>query len=254
MEIADAGRRRPHRLLAVTHDGWDDQDVAAWVTSMGESLTDPRLALEIAGRARESFAADADRGRIWGAGVVSDVISTLPSVDPWRNLSARVRVEGGADLVLLGAAPPPPQTGATSPSGSPFGTWQDGVDLVPPAHRNLLVDIGLIALAEPLAPQAAAFMALAASDWRSGVRALEELGAGGGEVFDVVLPALRWAAWRRRVYTGPEDSYLMTTGFEWLSRASLITSGDPVDDSSWAEERDAEVLGDELYEPIEPLS
>lgn len=230
-------------------DGWDDQDIAAWVACLGESLVRPELATQIARQARTTLDTDPARGRLWLAGVIGDLVASLPQPDPWRHLSARVPVAGGTDIVLLGTATPPAGLGAASAAGE-FGTWRDGVDLVPPAHANLLVDSGLIALAEPLEPASAALLALCGSDFRTGARALEELATGGPGAFDIAAPALRWAAWRRRVYTGPEDTYPMTTGFMWLNFAARLAAGEGFDDTQWQADRESGALPAELYDPV----
>ncbi|MGC0252648.1 hypothetical protein [Pseudactinotalea sp. Z1748] len=229
---------------------WDDQDIAAWVTTLGQPLVRPGLATQIARQARTTMALDAPRARYWLTGVIGDLVASLPEVDPWRALSARVPVEGEADITLLGTAPPPPGLGAASATGE-FGTWRDGADLVPASHANLLIDRELIVLVEGLAPASAAVLALCGSDYHLGVRALQVLGAEGPESFDIAAPALRWALWRRQVYTGPEDTWAHTTALMWLHYAAQLASGEVFDTASWQADRAEGALPAYLYDPVQ---
>lgn len=117
-------------------------------------------------------------------------------------------------------------------------------------HRQAHVLLTVREVAEPLSKDSAAFMAHSASGWEAGSSALQDRCREGGEVFDVALPALRWAAWRRRVYTGPEDHFLMTTGFAWLPRAADVESTGTFDTQTWATELTADVLSPDLYNPV----
>lgn len=224
--------------------------MAAWVVSLSSPLIQPELSSRIYVRARESMGRDPARARFWVSGLIADIITCLPTPDPWRALSARIPVDGGADLVLLGAVPPPRSLGAACADGE-FGTWRCGTDLVAPAHANLFIDAGLIALAEPLTSESAAVLAMAGSNYESGASALEVLaGDDGQKVLDIAGPALRWAIWRRQVYTGPEDSFAMTTAFMWLGHSRDLAAGQALDEA----ERQADIAGgqlaDDLYEPV----
>src|SRR5699024_2382231 len=96
---------------------WDDQDLAAWVITLTQPLVRPGLAVKIARQARATMALAPQRARYWLAGLIGDLVSSLPSIDPWRSLSGRVPVADGSDLVVLGSAPPPGGLGAASVRG-----------------------------------------------------------------------------------------------------------------------------------------
>lgn len=242
----------PFMDVAVSDEAtWDDQDLAAWAITLAQPLVRPGLAVKIARQARATMALDPPRARYWLAGLIGDIVSSLPSIDPWRSLSARVPVLGNPDIVVLGSVPPPDSLGAASARG-PFGTWQDGADLVPPTHPNLLIDRELIVLAEGLVPASAAVLAMCASDFHTGARALQVLGPGGPESFDIGAPALRWAMWRRQVYVGQEDTWAHTAAMMWLHRAGALVTGEQFDEETWQEDREEGALPDELYEPVQP--
>jgi len=195
---------------------WDDEVIGALVVSLCEPLLSVELLTGIHASAGRAFQAAPQMARTWSAGLLSDVLHTLPAGDPWRN---------------------PHDT---------FGTWQDGADLIPPAHANLFVDVGLVALADPLPTESADLIRHVTGDLDT---ALDGFAADvhDADLYDTVLPALRWVTWRRRAYVGPEDPYVMLTGFEWLTRARLIIAGQPWSRQKWQDNLKAGRIPDEEY-------
>jgi hypothetical protein len=199
----------------------DGFDIAVrWAAGLTEPLigTAARLAADDALRGR----ALADPG--WAvtlfAGVLADVLTTLPPDDPWRHLSARI-----AGLSIGTPPGSDPGTGAwrRGPAGGwhRFGSWRDAADLtgdVPDAD-DVRLDPGIAALAEPLRPAAAAVLAFAARGRTESGAAVTALGADGATVFEVAAEALRWAVHRRRAYRGPGDLWPVEALTEWAAAA-----------------------------------
>ncbi|WP_277209224.1 hypothetical protein [Isoptericola croceus] len=111
--------------------------------------------------------------RWWFAGVVADVLATLPASDPWRHLSARM-VGDGQQMTHGDIPRPPDRTGAVSPrTGRRFGTVQDATDVLGPmAGGDLRADIAYAALAQPLRANAAAVLGFAGAGRRQAADAL----------------------------------------------------------------------------------
>lgn len=201
----------------------DDEDIAAWVVALCEPLIAARTRSGIENRMIRCAQDDPTYLSWWFAGVTADVMATLPGADPWRSAKA------GA-----------------------FSGWQAGVDLVPPAHPNLFVDVGLAALVDPLPPRGRQVLARAADDVAGAASVLMGI-AGGQDLVEAGGGALRWAAWRRRVYVGPEDPYVMTTGFGWLNRARAHMGSAELDREEWEAERAAATLTDDHYQPVKGI-
>ena len=215
------------------HDGADDptragfSDCAArWAVQQCEPLVPGAARLATEARFVELTQEAPGRTVAWFGGVLADQVQTLPPDDPWRNLSARV-----GDLTR--GAVPPAGDGAVSVAG-PFGTMADGVDLVPATFPSPMTDVGVAALSDGLSPMAAATLAFAADGWRKCNVALTDaytrftqsdgqvtsaacLVAAGGD-------AMRWALWRRRVYSGPADDWFLASAFSWLWRAEHLAA------------------------------
>jgi hypothetical protein len=176
---------------------WDDTTWAAWAVGLVEPLIDPydRVA------DLESMRAQARSHRLRAvtllAGTLTDLLDSLPDADPWRHVDA-----------------------------GRFGTYRDGLDLVPTEATEIREDIGLAALARPLGRDGAQLMSDSEHGW-------ENVAHRANELDDPVPPlarAVAWASWRRRVYVG-EDTYPVLAVFSWLRRAALVAAGRQVDDA-----------------------
>ena len=132
------------------------------------------------------------------AGALTDLLDSLPDDDPWRHLD--------------------PAT---------FGTYRDGLDLVPSEAVVIAEDIGLAALARPLRHGGARVMSEAQHGWENAAHAANEL----EDPVRTLTRAVAWAAWRRRVYVG-EDSYpvlavlsSLALGLVYWKLTSLVAAG-----------------------------
>lgn len=226
------GTIQPHQVLT------------RWAVSQHEPLVPPehRVLLEslmvtFASRRPEALC-------WWAAGVLTDVMATLPEPDPWRHMPARV-----ADLTF--GVGPPNTTGALL-AGRAFGTALDAGDLVRPQGSDLLADVALAALATPLSPAGAALLAVAGrGSWTDTITAsltwFEHLwgqARASKSVSATLLAAdltgaLRWASWRRKVYMGADDAWFVASAFEWSERAEVgaATGYLPASAWTWVEER-----------------
>ena len=192
---------------------WDDTTWAIWAVGLVEPLIDPddRLATMAAMRAQAK--AHPLRAVTLLAGALTDLLDSLPDDDPWRHLD--------------------PAT---------FGTYRDGLDLVPSEAVVIAEDIGLAALARPLGHGGARVMSEAQHGWENAEDAANEL----VDPVRTLKRAVAWAAWRRRVYVG-EDSYPVLVVFSWLPRAALIAAGREIDDDlARAEMRASAKIVDDL--------
>lgn len=176
---------------------WDDTTWAAWAVGLVEPLIDPydRVA------DLEAMQAQAQGHRLRAvtllAGTLTDLLDSLPDGDPWRHVDA-----------------------------STFGTYRDGLDLVPTEATEIREDIGLAALARPLGRDGARLMSDAEHGWENVAHRANEL----AEPVPALARAVAWASWRRRVYVG-EDTYPVLVAFSWLRRAALVASGLQIDDA-----------------------
>ena len=184
-------------------------------------LTEPLLST-----AARVTADDAMRGRAlvdpqWAvtlfAGVLADVLTTLPVDDPWRHLSARI---GGLSIGTPPGSDPSAGAWRRGSAGGwhRFGSWRDAADLVPETG-DLRADPGTAALVEPLRPEPAAILAFAARGRAESAAAVGSLGPDGAAVFEAGAEALRWAVHRRRAYCGPGDLWPVEALTEWAAGA-----------------------------------
>ena len=198
----------------------DGFDVAVrWAACLTEPLLSTRARVAADDEMRARAAGDPGWAAAVFAGVLADVLTTLPPDDPWRHLSARI---GGLSI----GTPPRAEPGAgawrrdRAGGRHRFGTWRDAADLTEPvltAPADVRSDPGVAALADPLSPAAAAVLAFAArgrAESRSAVDALD-----GRSVFEAGADALRWAVHRRRAYRGPGDLWPVEAMTLWAARA-----------------------------------
>lgn len=209
--------------------GW----VSRWVVAMYDPLIDTASRQEIEENLKEIIASNPHWFSAWLAGHLSDVVRSLDPDDPWRKL----RLVGGRAL---------------HPDGSPFGSWVDSTDLAQPAVPDMRSDLSLAALAVPLEDDAAALIAVASGGWdptlawceANLVTAATLDKAAADRFFKAATSALRWAVHRRRLYMGPEDSFVPINGIAWIGRAHKVTAG-----AVWDEQRAERVLQDSSVAP-----
>ncbi len=222
--------------------------VARWAMSLAEPLISTSRRIVLDADLAAFTAGNPQWTTYWFAGLVSDLVATLPPEDPWRHLSASL------DLGALSDGPAgeedrlsfdnprgraaPAGTGAVLPDGRRFGTAEDSADLLMPDIGPPDADIGVVALTEPLDPVAAALAGFATADtelfhaalarlWRRlHADAVDHDGSpgAGGRWLAVVTPVLRRFIHRRRVYTGPEDPFPLVAAFSWMARADRLAA------------------------------
>ena len=181
---------------------WDDTTWAAWAVGLVEPLVDPYERVTTLEAMRAQASGDRLRAVTLLAGTLADVLDSLPENDAWRHVD--------------------PDT---------FGTYRDGLDLVPTEATEIREDIGLAALARPLGREGAVLVHEAEHGWENVAHAASVLD-------DPVPPltrAIAWASWRRRAYVG-EDSYPVLVLFSWLRRAALVAAGREIDDDQVRDE------------------
>lgn len=168
---------------------------------------------------------------LWGAtffgGMISDAIRTLPEEDPWRHLSARLRV--GQIALTRGEIPRPPEVTGAVLRDKAFGAPDAGSDLVDLTPGDPSSAVASAALAEGLNPVSAAVLAFGADGWRHSAEALASVPTGGRDMFDTGADALRWALWRRRTYVGLDDPMTMLSAMQWAWRAQQVAESGVMD-------------------------
>lgn len=202
--------------------GW----VSRWVVSLCEPLLDTDSRIEIDRGMVDTIAANPHWVAAWAAGWLSDIVRSLDPDDPWR----RITFDGESTL---------------HPDGSPFGSWVDATDIVHASTNDIRSDLGLAAVEKQMDPKAAALLAMAAQGrdaalhWceRNLVTAPSLSREEASLFFTVMATALRWAIYRRRLFSGAEDPFIPVSGTEWIRRASKVISGE-----HWDEARAARFL------------
>ncbi len=170
-------------------------------------------------------------------GTLSDVMMSLPDNDPWRQCSARL----GRKTV---GARPPIRDGARLPDGTRLGTSASFRDtLGTPTDEDLSLDPGYGPISIDLTPVSEALLAFGGAGWQISSEAVSAT-LTQGEVTSAVddlanlpgvrtlvhapiytygIPALRWAAFRRRSYgVSPDDPWLAESLYRWSWRAGRI--------------------------------
>lgn len=212
------------------------------------TLTEPLLSLKRRARLEDGLArahvTDRELVELFLAGIVSDMVRTLPANDPWTELSARI-----GDVTV--GQEPPGATGAVTAAGKPFGTWRDALDQTPLLHASPFDDPGLAALAgDDMVPEASAILAAGATGWRetaamvaaayaagpsspgdysaiTDIRTRETYARGAAlhHTREAAVQAVRWAIHRRRAYVGSEDAWPSESAFRWAWRVTRQASG-----------------------------
>lgn len=186
---------RMNEILSEISGTWDDSDWSAWAVGLIEPLIDPVDRVTVLERMRAQYVNNTTRATTLMAGVLADLLDSLPEGDMWRNVN--------------------PAT---------FGNWHDGTDLVDIDTPHIRDDIGLAALARPLDRDAARMVAAAASGAESVARVLDT----AADPVTSFTHAASWLTWRRRAYLGHGEPYPLILVFSWLPRARRAADGEPV--------------------------
>ena len=183
---------------------------AQWAATAHDPLVPMTTRVDIDRRFREWTRRTPVFTIAWATGVTATILDTLPPSDPWR-------------------APHPG-----------FCTFRDGSDVtyVPEDDNEwdrdrLLLDLGLIAIVDPMPPGAARVMAACAASSEDGQFALTQLRDSTEQrrdavTADIAQSIVLWALWRRRSYCGNDDSFPLSMMYGWLSYASAVEDGRPV--------------------------
>lgn len=166
------------------------------------------------------------------AGVVADLLHSLPAEDPWRRTKL---VEGIVRSVL----------------GHPFGTWVDAIDLQTRAHPDLRSDPVLAALDTPLPESSALMVHLCADGWNAAFDKISTAvrhGITAEELFADGCAAIRWVIHRRWAYVGSDDPHAAFVTSAWVRRAHSVENGQPWDEARRARLAIPDKVPDGLYE------
>lgn len=230
-----------------------------WANVLFEPLSSNRDRVHAHIKFREFAASQVNWTAGWFAGVIYSGIHTLPADDPWRHLSARLASLQGDDMVRREpGVPVPVPTMAVSKNGQ-FGSNTDALDLVPNDFGDPWCDPSLTAVtpapteneafdATPdhsyIDPVAAAMIAFGSESYTTTrqaalVSAERALGLPSGawnlppldrlkEVdrwIEAMATAMRWTAYRRRVYFSRWDSFMHEQCLSWLNQADAALVG-----------------------------
>lgn len=178
-----------------------------WGSTLVEPLLSPAQRDRLEADLHDAIAADPVWGAHYVVGVVTDLAATLPAADPWRTAE---RAETGATL-----------------EGRPFGTVTDHHDLVPLLAPNPSIDVALVAVAEPIDPATAAFIASSFAGRDEALTALGELTATTpSDIYRIGTEAIRTLTYRRRCYRGWMDTWPLDSTWWWAEQSARILSGD----------------------------
>lgn len=214
--------------------------VVRWTQTLVEPLLPLEMRASLEQRMRRACADHPTWASFVLGGALSDVVLSLPDEDPWRACTARL------GKVTRGARPPA-RDGARLPDGTRLGTWRSFTDtLGTPAEEDPSLDPSYAPVAQELTPVSEAVLALAADGWEAGASgvsaaimrgsvtsAVDDLGDLPGvatlypsPVYTYTVPALRWAAYRRRSYgTSADDPWVAESLYRWSWRAGRILGG-----------------------------
>lgn len=220
------GKLTPERLAAVH-----------WVLTLVDPLLPVADRDHYLDKMSEVTRSSPDWSQLFFAGVISDMILTLPTTDPWRRLSARV------GDVTVGTAPPD-SDGAVRPDGNRFGTWRDCTDVIEPVFDHPQLDPALAAVASDLPSQAAVLLAAAAHGWSQARLAAAEV-SKTGDLFDAAHAAMSWSMHRRRAYGVQTDPWPIESVYRWSWRADRSERG-----QQWPADQVDEAIEDQSIEDM----
>lgn len=224
--------------MSEVDSGW----VARWIVALCEPLIDTDARVEIDASMVALVARKPHWFAAWLSGFLSDVVRSLDSEDPWRNLKI-------ADGQVV------------HPDQSPFGTWVDATDIVHVSMEDIRSDLGLAALEKPIGDDAAQMLAVAAQGWDETltwceskmVKAATLSPAEAADFFKAASSALRWAIHRRRLFYGMEDPFVQVSGVSWIARADKMTSGEQWDEARAARHLEANKVAQGTYAQFKPV-
>lgn len=200
-----------------------------WVVSLFEPLIPLETRAETERHLRTLVRDEPDYFGTFVAGVLVDLVGSLPGSDPWQ----RVGFKTGTEFAT---------------TGSRFGTWRDGTDLIPRQHRDLASDMNLAALAVPLSPTSTHLLAAATAGMSCCRKTMQQLSGEAAEpLFDDATAAIRWAIHRRRAYMGHEDPFVTVTAVAWVTRAERIVQGRGWDEARRARMAAAEQVSEATF-------
>lgn len=234
-----------------------EQNPAVVVARWAVTMLNPLVATQERVAAEEAMMALVGRNPDWMAaycaGVLHEVVTSLPRDDPWRNLTSVIDL----DMLTFGhptseenprrifkgprTAAFPEKTGAMLPNGTIFGTIESAFDLRRiGADDDPLRDVAMAPLYPNLSPLSAAMIAFAGDSarylrdmmshsfnslWKAYMAQTSSHRAS--ELFlHNFTAALRWVTWRRQVYVGPFDHFVESTCFQWITKAERVVSGE----------------------------
>ncbi|MFS0887029.1 hypothetical protein [Aeromicrobium sp. 179-A 4D2 NHS] len=168
----------------------------------------------------------------WASGLMVTLLGSLPSQDPWRNLSAAIYPGDGRPPIIADrpGVPAPSVTGSRSAKRA-FGTRRDVADMIVPEFSDWYMDLALAGVAEDLDENAAALIGFASHDFLSVLEAatyissalVEErklsVTSSGPTMREILWCAVTRVVHRRRVYSGQDDPFIVSQMFEWTVRA-----------------------------------
>lgn len=165
-----------------------------------------------------------DWARIVFAGAISNIAATLPSDDPWRDVSARLGDVAVGTRHLE-------SNGSTWPSGNRFGTADDFYDISPVTFGSVGEDPQLAAVELPISDISAALAVISFSGWRTAAKSIRTAQISQDALYGECYDALRWVIMRRRGYgLPPDDDWIWQSCFAWAIRAGSIVNGDGLDE------------------------
>lgn len=210
----------------------DDQWLSAvrWAASLVEPLITEHRRSIYNQTFREAAELHPGWARLFFAGVVSDIMATLPDNDPWRD----ARIQDGVPLV----------------DGRRFGTLRDHTDLIPQISPDPTIDVALSAVLDDLDERAASLIVVALQGRDGAVEYLN--GIDDSELFFVGTEAIRIAVFRRRCLMGPLDSFAVDTCWWWGEQGFRLDVGEtfPEQLNDFSEERlEFEMVPEDRYVP-----
>lgn len=214
-----------------------------WIIRWAVSLSTPLYSLRMRNEVDEEMRTFARRmpeyHSVAMAGILHDIILTVDSTDPFRNL---YRGERGA--VRL-------------PGGEAFGSWENyASDLMPASNFDKAQDIALSPATEMLSDQSIELFFSALHSWEEARAYLLELHAEAKKgtlqqsVHEIVEDTLRWALLRRHAYGLDGDGFFHTTAGLWAERTKDIMAGNSFDESRMVRLRSGASVVDGSYERL----
>lgn len=203
-----------------------------WIIGQLEPLTIGRTMTRLESDCVRWCTANPTIAPAWFAGMVWQILATLPADDPWRQIAVRGRDSEGR--IVERGQPPEGRMGAWL-HGSLMDSEEPGTDLTPRSSLDVSLDHGLVALNHGISERGAQVLGFGFDSFEAAAEMLKADAVAmapelfGRSIFDAGSAALRWALWRRRVYVGRTDPYPLMVALEWLERAGRVSRGESID-------------------------